>query len=117
MVIVPCLGGPGALWWDVQRELAKDMSVYTYDRAGLGWSDPGPWPRTFAAMADELHQLLTVAAIPPPYVVVGHSTGGIIARQFAARHPKGLAGLVLVDSSHEDQNYRLAKFGTYRWYW
>lgn len=52
-----------------------------------------------------------------PYVVVGHSTGGIIARQYAARHPDGLAGLVLVDSSHEDQTYRLAPFGTHRGYY
>lgn len=110
VVIVPCLGGAGSEWWDVQEELAQYTSVYTYDRAGLGWSDSAPWPRTYARMADELHQLLAAAAIPPPYLVVGHSTGGIIIRQFAARHPEGLAGLVLVDSSHEDQIRRLAAF-------
>lgn len=110
VVIVPCLSGPGSEWWDVQRKLASYTSVYTYDRAGTGWSDIGPWPRTFAVMADELHQLLTAAAIPPPYLLVGHSTGGIISRQYAARHPEGLAGLVLVDSSHEAQNYRLAPY-------
>ncbi|MBV8994163.1 MAG: alpha/beta fold hydrolase, partial [Pseudonocardiales bacterium] len=117
VVIVPCMGGPGVLWRDVQRKLVQYTGVYTYDRAGLGWSDPGPWPRSFPAMADELHQLLIAAAIPPPYVVIGHSIGGIIARQYAVRYPEGLAGLVLVDSSHEDQNYRLAPFLDYRLYY
>lgn len=110
VVMVPCLGGTGSEWWTVQRDLAQYAGVYTYDRAGLGWSDPGPWPRTYACMADELHQMLTAARIPPPYLLVGHSTGGIIVRQYAARHPEGLAGLVLVDSSHEDQIRRLAPF-------
>lgn len=107
VVIVPCMSGPGSEWQHVQRGLAPYTGVYTYDRAGLGWSDPGPWPRTYARMADELRQLLTAAAIPAPYLLVGHSTGGIIVRQFAVRHPQGLAGLVLVDSSHEDQTRRL----------
>src|SRR5437763_15369706 len=57
VVIVPCLSGPGSEWWAVQRELARYTSVYTYDRAGTGWSDTGPWPRTFPVMADALHQL------------------------------------------------------------
>ncbi|MGH3840963.1 MAG: alpha/beta fold hydrolase [Pseudonocardiaceae bacterium] len=110
MVIVAALGTPGSEWLGVQQGLAHHTGVYVYDRAGLGWSDPAPWPRTYPRMADELHQLLTAAAIPPPYLLVGHSTGGIIVRQFAARHPEGLAGLVLIDSSHEDQIRRLSPF-------
>lgn len=108
VIIVPALGAPGVQWRAVQQELAPDTSVYVYDRAGLGWSDPGPWPRTAERMADELHQLLAAAAVPPPYLLVGHSVGGIIARRFAARHPGLLAGMVLVDSSHENQIQRLA---------
>lgn len=63
----------------MQQGLAADTGVYTYDRGGLGWSDPAPWPRTYARMADELRQLITAAGIPPPYLLVGHSTGGILA--------------------------------------
>lgn len=110
VIIVPCLGGPGSEWSHVQRGLASYTSVCTYDRGGLGWSDPAPWPRTYPRMADELHQLLTAAAVPPPYLLVGHSTGGIIARQYATRHPDDVAGVVLVDSSHENQITRLAPF-------
>jgi pimeloyl-ACP methyl ester carboxylesterase len=76
----------------------------------VGWSDPGPWPRTARHIADELHQLLTAAAVPPPYLLVGHSVGGIIIRQFAVHHPELFAGLVFVDSSHENQNQRLAPY-------
>ncbi|MGH3602138.1 MAG: alpha/beta fold hydrolase, partial [Pseudonocardiaceae bacterium] len=110
VIIVPCLGGSGSEWWDVQRRLAEYTSVYTYDRAGLGWSDPGPWPRTYPRMADELRRLLTAAKIPPPHLLIGHSTGGIIVRQYALHHPQGLAGLVLVDSSHEDQIRRIVSY-------
>lgn len=110
VIIVTALGSAGLEWHTVQKELAGDTSVYVYDRAGLGWSDPGPWPRTAERMADELRQLLVAAAVPPPYVLVGHSVGGIIARQFAARHAELFAGMVLVDSSHENQIQRLAPF-------
>lgn len=109
VVIVAALSTAGQEWRPVQQELEQDTSVYLYDRAGLGWSDPGPWPRTAERMADELHQLL-IAAAPPPYLLVGHSFGGIIARQFAVRHPGLLAGMVLVDSSHENQIPRLAPY-------
>jgi pimeloyl-ACP methyl ester carboxylesterase len=61
VIIVPALGTPGPEWCTVQHELAHDTSVYVYDRAGLGWSEPGPWPRTAERMADELHQLLAAA--------------------------------------------------------
>ena len=92
------------------------FDVYTvvlYDRAGLGWSDPGPWPRTAGRMAEELHRLLLAAEVPPPYVMVGHSLGGYVVRLYAARHPERLAGMVLVDSSHEDQVRRLPGRGRY----
>ncbi|MPZ66665.1 MAG: alpha/beta fold hydrolase [Pseudonocardiaceae bacterium] len=106
----PALGAPAIEWVRVQRALADDAVVCLYDRAGLGWSDPAPWPRTASRMADELHELLLAADVRPPYVLVGHSMGGYVARLFAARQPDSLAGMVLVDSSHEDQFQRLAPF-------
>ncbi|HEY2764998.1 MAG TPA: alpha/beta fold hydrolase [Pseudonocardiaceae bacterium] len=110
VIVVAALSTACLEWRTVQQQLARDTSVYLYDRAGLGWSNPGPWPRTAERMADELHQLLLAAAVPPPYLLVGHSFGGIIARQFAASHPDVLAGMVLVDSSHENQNRRLSPY-------
>lgn len=84
-------------WSDIQRALAQSYRVVSYDRAGLGWSDLGPMPRTADRMAEELHTLLERAAIPPPYVLVGHSFGGLTMPLFAARYPRQTAGMVLVD--------------------
>ncbi|MQB01949.1 MAG: alpha/beta fold hydrolase [Actinobacteria bacterium] len=109
VVIVPALGGTSLDWVGVQRALHPDPMVCLVDRAGLGWSDPGRWPRSLGDMADELHRALEVAGVQPPYVLVGHSVGGLIARLYCARHPDHAAGLVLVDSSHEDQMQRLGR--------
>ena len=84
-------------WSELQRELAGSFRVVSYDRAGLGWSDMGPMPRTADRIVDELHTLLERAAIPPPYVLVGHSFGGLTMPLFAARFPDEVAGVVLVD--------------------
>jgi len=84
-------------WSEIQHELARSYRVVSYDRAGLGWSDEGPMPRTAERMVDELHSLLQRAAIPPPYVLVGHSFGGLTMAAFAARYPEETAGMVLVD--------------------
>ena len=84
-------------WSELQRELAGSFRVVSYDRAGLGWSDIGPMPRTADRIVDELHTLLERAAIPPPYVLVGHSFGGLTMPLFAARFPDEVAGVVLVD--------------------
>jgi pimeloyl-ACP methyl ester carboxylesterase len=106
VVIATSLGEPGHGWADMQRRLAQHTTVVLYDRAGLGWSDPGPWP-TGTQIVDDLHALLDATGIPPPYVLVGHSAGGLHVRLYAARHPEQVAGLVLVDSSHPDQSHRL----------
>jgi pimeloyl-ACP methyl ester carboxylesterase len=85
-------------WEDLQRDLSKSYKVVSYDRAGLGWSDPGPMPRTAGRMVDELHTALQRAAILPPYILVGHSFGGLTMPLFAARYGSEVAGMVLVDA-------------------
>lgn len=84
-------------WAEIQPEIAKSTRAVCYDRAGLGWSDPGPAPRDADQIVKELHQLLDLAHIPPPYVLVGHSFGGFTTRLFAARYPDEVVGLVLID--------------------
>jgi pimeloyl-ACP methyl ester carboxylesterase len=84
-------------WSDLQRKLAGSYRVVSYDRAGLGWSDLGPMPRTADRIVDELHAMLKRAAMPAPYVLVGHSFGGLTMPLFAERFPDETAGMVLVD--------------------
>jgi pimeloyl-ACP methyl ester carboxylesterase len=100
------LGGTSLDWIRVQPELARYTRVCTYDRAGYGWSEPGPLPRSSRRIVEELRQLLHTAAVPEPYVLVGHSFGGYNVRLFASNYPEETAGLVLVDSAHEDQSRR-----------
>ncbi len=71
----------------MQPEISRFARVCSYDRAGLAWSDPGPTPRTMGQDAYELHRLLQAARIKAPYVLVGHSVGGLIARVYAGRYP------------------------------
>jgi pimeloyl-ACP methyl ester carboxylesterase len=98
---------PGLSWAGVQPEVAKFTRVCTYDRAGLGWSEPSPKPRTAPNIAEELHTLLVRAGIEPPYVLVGHSIGGMYARLYAHEHPDKVAGMVMVDATHEEQLARM----------
>lgn len=97
-------------WDTVQPVIAKTTRACTYDRAGNGFSDPGPMPRTSMRIVADLHALLTKAGEKPPFVLVGHSFGGINVRLYADRYPKQVAGLVLVDASAEQQvRYMSAK--------
>jgi pimeloyl-ACP methyl ester carboxylesterase len=101
------LGAPGLMWARVQPLLAASVRVCSYDRAGYGWSDPGPAPRTARRLVEELHLLLERAGESPPYLLVGHSFGGILARIYAGAYPGEVMGLVLVDARHEDSFSRM----------
>jgi pimeloyl-ACP methyl ester carboxylesterase len=101
------LGVPAIGWNFVQPEIAKLTRVCSYDRAGYGWSSPGPMPRTSSEIAKELHALLVAAGEKPPYVLVAHSFGGYNVRVYTGMYPAEVAGLVLVDTSHEDQVSRM----------
>jgi pimeloyl-ACP methyl ester carboxylesterase len=101
VVLEAGLGGMSLDWNLVQNEMGQTTQVCAYDRAGMGWSDPGPQPRTPSQIARELHTLLANAGIAGPYVLVGHSVGGKNVRMFARQHPKQVAGMVLVDARSE----------------
>ena len=101
-------------WAPVQNEIARFTRVCSYDRAGLLWSDPGQGARTAVTVASELDVLLTTADVAPPYVMVGHSFGGLFVRAFAARVPHEVVGAVFVDASHPDQDRRLEEIGWVR---
>ncbi len=94
-------------WALVQEEVSQFTRVCSYDRAGYGWSEESPYPRTSEQMVLELHTLLTKAQVPTPYVLVGHSLGGVNIRLYAYRYPDEVSGIILVDSSHENQEARL----------
>jgi len=98
------LGGTVLDWQLVQPEVAKFARVCTYDRAGMGWSDPGDQPRTSQQIVKELHTLLGNAGVlEGPYVLVGHSFGGTNMQVYASHYPDEVAGMVLVDSALEDE--------------
>jgi len=107
VIFEAALGGGAFDWAVVAEQLASHARTISYDRAGNGWSDPGPGSRTPQQIADELHEALKRAGISPPYVLVGHSLGGLYVQVFARRFPGEVAGMVLVDSSHPDQFRRL----------
>ena len=97
-------------WISVQPQVAKFTRACWYDRAGYGWSDPGPLPRTSAAVAKDLHALLEGAKIPPPYVLAGPNIAGIHIRVYNGLYPGDVAGAVLIDSSSLDDDADEPKF-------
>lgn len=93
-------------WAAIVPEVARFARVCAYDRAGYGWSASGRSARTAANIGHELRLLLQSAGIPPPYVLVGHSFGGLVVQLYASTYPDDVVGMVLVDSSHPDQIHR-----------
>lgn len=103
VIIDSGIGGFSLEWITIQNNLADNLKVCSYDRAGYGWSDPGPIPRTTDRITYELYSLLVESKIPGPYLLVGHSFGGYNIRYFASKYPNLTAGMILVDSSHPEQ--------------
>lgn len=99
-------------WALVQPVISEKNATCSYDRAGLGFSDAATRPSTAGNDADDIHRALQVAGIRPPYIVVGHSAGGMAARVFADRYRDEVVGMVLVDPSHEDQSTRFKTIAT-----
>jgi pimeloyl-ACP methyl ester carboxylesterase len=95
------LNGGTMSWASVQEQVSNHTRVCSYDRAGMSWSEPGPKPRTYIRVADELHALLETAGEEGPYVLVGHSVGANTIRFFVQKYPADVAGIVLVDPAHE----------------
>jgi pimeloyl-ACP methyl ester carboxylesterase len=104
--------GSSGAWYKVQPGIARFTRVCAYDRAGYGQSDPGPPPRDGEAVAHDLDAALRAAKIEGPFVMVGHSAGGLYVRLFSDLRPKEVVGMVLVDPSveHQDQHFA-AVFG------
>jgi len=97
------LGNDGTVWNDVLPGVGRVTTACTYDRAGLGQSGPAPRPHTNRRMAEELRALLSNAGLGGPYVLVGHSMGGVNVRLFASEHLDDVAGMVLIDAVGDEQ--------------
>jgi pimeloyl-ACP methyl ester carboxylesterase len=93
-------------WWPVREALAKETSVFFYDRAGLGNSDPAPVPRSIGTFTEDLHAMIQAANLEKPYILLGGSFGGLIVTHYAALHPEDVAGILLEDSTHPEHNQR-----------
>ncbi len=100
-------GATNKIWYRVQPQVARTTRVCSYDRAGMGFSDPGPFPRDAGAAVSDLHTLLHRAGIASPYVLVGHSIAGLYVRLYSDRYSSEVSGMVLVDPAVPYQTRRL----------
>jgi pimeloyl-ACP methyl ester carboxylesterase len=107
VVVLPGAGLTGLGYLNLHEQVSGFATSVLYDRAGTGWSDHVPLPRSATEVTDELRLLLRLASVPAPYVFVGHSLGGIYARRFAQRFPAEVAGLLFMDPAHEDYTTQL----------
>ena len=105
VVIEAGAGNDSTLWADIVQRASHFAKVCTYDRAGLGWSDPAPLPMTFEDRANDLHSLLAATDLTGPLILVGHSYGGYIVRAFARLHSHQVAGIVLVEAAEEGYTF------------
>jgi len=94
-------------WWAVQQAIVQDVRTCLYDRQGLGWSEYTGTIPTSKSVAQTLHTLLENAGESGPYVLVGHSLGGVYTLDYAARYPHDVVGMVLIDAAHQQQHERL----------
>ncbi len=114
VVIENGLGDFSFDWALVQTRVSQFARICTYDRAGYAWSDPGPKPRTFAQLNLELRDALQKLTEPGPYILVGHSYGGPVLRNFALTYPSDTAGVVFVDSAFEGERVGIGNHKTIR---
>ncbi len=103
VIIENGLGGRMVLWEKVLSEISKDATTFAYNRPGYGESDPVSTPRDGLHIVDELRSLLKSKGLNPPYILVGHSLGGLYMQLFARRYPDEVSALILVDSTHPKQ--------------
>lgn len=93
-------------WYHIQQDLPKSYTTFSYDRSGILWSERGTNPKTGDKIAEELHTLLEKSKAPKPYILVGHSFGGMLTRFFVQKYPQDVAGVILVDSQYpSDEKY------------
>jgi len=105
-------GTPALTWWEIREGINQNVRTCVYDRQSIGWSEYTGQTPTPEHVAQTLHALLTSAGESAPYILVGHSMGGIYVREYTKRHPDKVVGMVLIDSSHEQQQVRFpAEFG------
>jgi pimeloyl-ACP methyl ester carboxylesterase len=105
------LGGTAFDWYPVLHDVSGFTTACAYDRAGMGYSDAGPSPRTSRRIAGELAELVRRSGMQRPVVLAGWSYGGLFVRAYASAHESDVAGLLLVDAAHEDQAVRFAAAG------
>jgi pimeloyl-ACP methyl ester carboxylesterase len=110
VVLLPGAGEFSPTWGWIAPAVARDARVCAYDRAGRGWSEAAPGPQDGAALAADLRTLLERAHVAGPYVLVGHSFGGLYALTFAARYPEQVAGVVLLDATHPEMFARVPSY-------
>lgn len=108
VVLETGLGGMSYAWGWIQPEVARFARVVSYDRAGLGWSEPDAAPASASQIARRLHAMLKAQGIEGPYLLAGHSMGGLLVRVFNDLYPDEVCGAVLIDAAHPDQHLRSA---------
>jgi pimeloyl-ACP methyl ester carboxylesterase len=104
VVFISGAGTVGLDYFELQQKVSKESMSFIYDRMGIGYSSSCILPRTSKVVIAELHELLEIAQLPKPFIIVGHSLGGLYARHFATTYHKEVLGLVLLDPAHEDYN-------------